>query len=447
MKRLFFPVLLCLILGGCGSAYEDMREIESFEIIRTVGIDYADGMYTVTAATGTGSGGEVTVLTAEAVTIARAMQQMQNYSSRRYVFFGHASDCLVGEEAALHDLSACLEYVERGFDMRRDAKLFVVRGGTAEDAIAGASEGGESINDHLTALEKDVQILSENHVYDIGDIAEELAADGCAVVTAVSLWDNDRMPVGEHKKDVRVVGLAVIDGGRLAGYADVDTARAVTLLSGCFVSDSAELPDGCGNYVAVELTEGRAEYEAVFDEEGTPVGIIINVELRGSISEMESPIDIYDPEVIAGLERKLALREQERLTKAVELSRRLNADLLELGRQLELKHPAKIRRAKEKGLMGLPADLATVLRVKAEIRGAYELGVSPAEKETWESAGGENQLRRVCGGSGGVHILAHIPAAAGQRAADSGQGVLDGAAYCLPASRASGACGEKSAEG
>lgn len=388
MKRIFFLCLLCMTLSGCsGGAWQDMREIEDFEIIRTVGVDYADGIYTVTAATGTGSGGEVTVLTSEAVTIARAMQQMQNYSSRRYVFFGHTSGYVVGETAAGHDLSACLEYVERGFDMRLDAKLFIVRDGSAAEAIALASEKGESITDHLLALEKEVQILSENHISDCGDIAEELAADGCAVVTAIGLWENDKVPVGENKKDLRVVGCAVIEGGRLAGYGDVETTRAVTLLGNHFVSDAAEIPDGQGRYAAVELTRGKTSYETLFLESGWPGRIIIDVKLQGSISELESPIDIYNEEVIRELERVLAERELERIRDAVELSRRLDADLLELLRQINMKHPAKLRRALESGWDGKAAFLEIELRVTADIARTYELGISPAEKETWEIAG------------------------------------------------------------
>ena len=51
MKRILLCALLCLCLGGCnGGMYRDMREIESFEIVQTLGVDYENGLYTVTAA-------------------------------------------------------------------------------------------------------------------------------------------------------------------------------------------------------------------------------------------------------------------------------------------------------------------------------------------------------------------------------------------------------------
>lgn len=380
MKRILFAILLCVALGGCsGKGYEDMREIESFEIIRTLGVDYEDGMYTLTAASGSAGGGEVAVLTSRSVTIARALQKMQNYSTKKYIFFGHTANYLVGEAAAEHDLSACLEYVERGFDMRLDTNLFIVRGGTAKDAIAGASEKGEGVTEHLLALEKDVQILSENHIVDCGEAAEELAADGCTAITAVSLWENENVPLGEGKKGVQVVGSAIIKDGRLVGWADVDTARGITLLTNRFVSDAAELPDGRGSYMAVEMSEGETEYFARFSGDRIEK-IIIRIKLQGNISEMESPADIYDERVISEIERVLAENEVERIVNVIELSRRLDADFLELERELELKYPRQLRRVSGTDV----EDCEMEINVEVEVKGSYELGVSPAERRTRE---------------------------------------------------------------
>ena len=225
-----------------------------------------------------------------------------------------------------------------------------------------------------------MQILSENHVFDCGDIAEEIAADGCAIVTAISLWDNKNVPLGEGKKGVQVVGYAVFSGGRLAGYADVETARGITLLMNHFFTDSAELPDGQGGYAAVELTSGKTSYDAVFGAEGLE-SIRIEAELRGNISEMESPIDIYNEKVIGEMERVLAQEELERIVNVVELSRRLDVDLLKLGRETDIKHPVKLRRSREGEWTEQLAATDIEVTVKVSIDRTYGLGVSPAEKE------------------------------------------------------------------
>ncbi len=370
MKRVLLAALLCFSLSGCsGKAYREIREIESFEIIQTVGVDYADGMYTITAATGTSAEGEVTVLTTKAVTIARAMRQMQNYSAKKYIFFGHAANYLIGEGAAA-DMNACLEYVEQGFDMRLDTNIYVVRGGNAGDAIAKASEEGGSINEHLLALEKDVQILSENHIFSCGDVAEELAEDGSAVVTAISLWENENVPVGEGKKSVRVVGYAVINDGSLVGYADMDASRAITLMMGNFSTDSAELPDGAGSYAAVELRKGAVEYDAEFD--GSKLRKIkINAKLQGNIAEMETNIDIYDPAILAEMERVLAKKEIDRMIDVIELCRRLDTDIIELRRKLSMKHPVKMDKAELEPSWISEAEIE--ISAEVDIERTYEL--------------------------------------------------------------------------
>ena len=120
--------------------------------------------------------------------------------------------------------------------------------------------------------------------------------------------------------------------------------------------------------------------------------IKIKAKLRGSISEMESPVDLYDARVLDELERVLAENEIERIVNAIELSRRLDVDFLELGREIELRHPVKFRRARRGDWAEQLAGTEIEVTVEVNIDRTYELGISPAEKETQESDGRENNI-------------------------------------------------------
>lgn len=381
MRRAFFCAVLCLALGGCsGGAYRELREIENFEIVQTLGVDYADGVYTVTAATGTGADGEVSVIKSSALTLARAMRQMQNYSSRKYVFFAHTANYLIGEAAAGHSLGACLEYVERGFDIRLDAKLFVVKGSSAEKAIVGASSEEGSINEHLLALEKDVDILSENHIFTCGEVIEELSEDGGTVVTAISLEENRNAPLGENGKIVQVAGYAVFGAGQLLGYADAEQARGITLLMNNFVSDTEEIADGEGGYAAVELRSGKVSCAACF-KEGILSAVEIRAGLQGGISEMESPLEVYNSAVIEALEKKAAEKVLLRLSSAIELGRELKTDVAEIGKKLAMKYPGKFSEVLGEEWAELLGAAEIKIIVEVRLDRTYELGVSLVEKE------------------------------------------------------------------
>ncbi len=109
MKRLAVLLIsaLLLMLGGCksGMLYADMREIDQLELIQTVGLDASDSEVRATAASGMRvGGGSPTVLENTSPTAARAMRLMQNYSSKKYIFYGHVRYLLVGEDAAREGL-------------------------------------------------------------------------------------------------------------------------------------------------------------------------------------------------------------------------------------------------------------------------------------------------------------------------------------------------------
>ena len=383
MKRVtvLLAALLMTLLGGCAenTLRANAREVDEMEIVQTVGIDYADGMVTVTAATGTSPEGEVTILSSEAETVSRAMREMQNCSTKKYIFFGHSKNLLIGEEAAKNGVSVCLEYIERGIDMRLDTKMYIVKGGTAKDAISEASREGESINECMESLERDVQLLSESYVFSCGDVAEEIAEDGCALISAIELIDNERVILGENSNMMQSAGFAVMSSGRLEGYITGDAAKGATILINRAGRGMVEIPDGAGGVASVEITSAKTSVDAVFD--GSAIKrIVMSVDICGNLAELQNPIDIYGASVMEGLEHSLAEVGLAGMEKTVALMRELDVDLLKLENRIEMKHPIRYRRLENADGQVMSAELE--INVTARIERTYALGISPVEKRT-----------------------------------------------------------------
>ena len=175
MKRLFplvpLLVLVLVLLGGCGRRwiYSDYREIDQLELIQALGLD-ADG----------------SLFAATASTVSRAMRQMQDYTSRKYIFFGHTAHLLLGEAAAERGIRPCLEHMERNAEMRLNTFLYIVREGTARELITETGREGEGIVPLLVSLEKDVQLMNESHVFTCGEVEESMAEGGSALAAAMS---------------------------------------------------------------------------------------------------------------------------------------------------------------------------------------------------------------------------------------------------------------------
>ena len=130
---------------------------------------------------------------------------------------------------------------------------------------------------------------------------------------------------------------------------------------------------------------------------------------------MESPVNIYDDRVIDEIERVLAKQELERIVNVIELSRRLETDFLELERELDMKHPVKLRRARAGDWTQQLAETEIEVAVEVTVARTYELGISPAEKEKRDSEGREDYVLAVCGSGGGVHVFADFANAAQER--------------------------------
>ena len=123
-----------------------------------------------------------------------------------------------------------LQHMERSPEMRLNTFLYVVRDGTAQEAVSAAGKETGGVVELLTSLEKDVQLMSESHVFTCGETAEQLAEQGACLAAAVRLVHREDILAGEDPVTLAAEGYAILKEGRLAGYLDADLARGVNLL-------------------------------------------------------------------------------------------------------------------------------------------------------------------------------------------------------------------------
>ena len=383
LRLLPLLILLCL-LTGCGGhwIYSDYREIDQLELIRALGLDRRDGLITATASTGPIGEEEPMVITCSAATVTRALRQMQDHTSRRYIFFGHTRHLLLGEDAARQGVDLYLEHVERSVEMRLNTLLYVVCGGTAEELISAAGKEGEGVVALLDSLEKDVQLMSESHVFTCGEVAEMLAERGCGLAAAVSLVRQEDVPVGGKPVSVRAEGYAVLKDRRLAGYLDGELARGANLLMEETGEDVLEVPDGMGGWAALRLKGSKASYAPEF-RDGELRSLRIRVELRCGLEDVQDPLDLYDGDAVLLLEREAETLELGRVCRVLELSREMEADFCGLGDRVRRKAPWRFSRMTgtwEACFPTLPIEVTVACR----LTGTYDAGESLIRKSTEE---------------------------------------------------------------
>ncbi len=341
MRKPCLPVvsLVLLLLTGCGGRwiYSDYREIDQMELIQVLGADEEQGRITVTASTGGPE--EPVVLRSTSLSMSRAMRQMQDYTSRKYIFFGHTAHLLLGETAAEQGVEKYLEHIERSAEMRLNTFFYVVRDGTAQEAVSSAGQEGDGIADLLTSLEKDVQLMSESHVFTCGETAEMLAEQGCCLAAAVSLVKQEGILAGEDPVTLAAAGYAILKEGRLAGYLDPDLARGANLLMGLKGEDFLEVPDGAGSWAALRLVRSRVFCLPEYGE-GELTSLLIRVEVDCSLDELRAPADPQSSETLEKLAFGAEELELDRIRRVLERSRALETDFCGIGQRVRARRPA-----------------------------------------------------------------------------------------------------------
>ena len=375
MKRgLALCLAALLLLGGCAERrpLKHYREIDQLVLVETLGVDRADDLFTVTAATAAQEGR--VLLKISAVTLSRALKEMQDYTEQKYIFYGHTRHLLLGPEVLRDGFARCMEFVERDGELRMDTKLYAVRDASAEDAVA-APGGEDSVGDLLDSLEKDVTLLSESHVFTCAETAEALAERGSVLVSALRLAAPENILEGEDGQLLLSAGYAVIVDGVLASWLDTDLARGANLLMELSDSDLIEAPDGQGGWFAAALTGSSATFLPAY-EDGELTGLGIRLHLRCSLSELQQPLDLRDERVVRALEEGIAAVEAWRVREVLRISQELGADFCGLEKPVRRAAPLRFDGMEKSWREVFPA-LPVELEISVELERTYEGSVEP----------------------------------------------------------------------
>lgn len=143
-----------------GAISSNYRPVEDLELIQTIGVDLVPEGVCLSAATGKAGEDEAPKrMTQAGVSMLSALDQLQDRTPSAELFYAQTSYLLLGEEAAAAGgLTPLLDFIARDPDMRLSAPLFIVRGGTAQQAVMETGDDKTDVTEALAALEKDITL-------------------------------------------------------------------------------------------------------------------------------------------------------------------------------------------------------------------------------------------------------------------------------------------------
>ncbi len=344
MRRTAACILIIIflpLLCGCGSIYSNYREIENLLVVRTVGFDREDGGTRFSLASSAKDDGAPIRMATGGSSLTNAMERIRNYSSHEDIFYPHVEQILLGESAARVGVEDYLSFFCRSQQLRIDIPLYIVKGGTAEQAILDTGNEERGISEILRTEQSRLAVSGDSRTYSTADIYIALARSGAALTCAIKCEQSaEAAKDGDEMLTAIADGYAVIRDGKLCGYIGQELSPAVGIVSGSMGISDMLVSGPDGEAVTLELNHCRCKITPVWDG-GRLLGFDFRIKISASINESERPLDLSDSRQNAELCEVLNGQVTELVQELLELSQTMHADFLGLNYIAELHSPRK----------------------------------------------------------------------------------------------------------
>lgn len=400
MKRgLSLLIIICLLLSlsGCSGIYSNFRKLERLLVIQTMGIDFAEEGVGISLASGAKSDGSSPVrLFSTGVSVTSAVAHILSYSQEQELFLSHTSHVVLGEEAAKNGINGYLSYICRSPNLRTDIPLYIVKGGTAQEAVMQVGDGSKGISEVLEAVRANVDERGDSKAFSASELLRNLERNGsgliCAIECSPSIQEGGTKQEGdsgssagtggmespdstggsgsgEEKQEKQAltaaaVGYGVIRGDRLCAYIDKEQAIGVGLLLNIVGISDIVVKDRYATPVTLELDQGSSVIKPVWAEDGSLEMLDIQIKAAANIAEIGGGGHFSEPDYEDYLTAQLETAVSERVSSVIQLSKTLQADFLGLGSIVEMDDAEKYR-----ALGGDFASLLPGLTVRISVSG------------------------------------------------------------------------------
>lgn len=407
MKR-YISILIIIFsllnLSGCGGIHTNYREIQQLMVVQTMGLDREEGSVRVSmAAAAEASGSGPRRMSATGGTVSTAIDRTYELSYEEEIFFSHVNHILIGEAAAEEDMDSFLDYLCQSPELRIDIPLYIVREGTAEQAVMEVGDGSRGISEVMQAVREIFATASNSQVFTVADTIRSLDRYGSALICAIrcepgsesfgpqtsgnSGSDGGEGGQGEKKQDdgenqqtqaaqeeentqaagnedtgggeeqgeaeaaaqegkplmAGIAGYGVIRDGKLCKYLEPELSVAVGLMTGGVPISFIAVEDMDGRPCSLEVYDGSAQLNPVWAGPGELKGLELQVEVTASVMESGPSQSSGTEEYINYLTGQLESAVSEQLSSLLQSSMQLKADFLGLAGKVERSSPENFR--------------------------------------------------------------------------------------------------------
>lgn len=349
---LFFFIPL---LTGCWN----QQELTDLAFIMGLGVDKEkNGQYIVSIQNvipgnvssgqngSSGQGVPVVTLKASGKSVTEAVRKLTKSLSRR-PYFSHTNLIVIGEDLAKSGVLNIFDGIDRDVQFRTSSGIVIARGTTAANLLSDLSVVDKiPVAKIVKALESTESLLGENEKLTIDDFISALVSDGKdAIVSGFSITGKpqagEKLELTQTTRPPSIVsadGLAMFRKGKLVGWLDGSKARGALLVRNKVINTNISV-DWKGEKDAISYVTERAKAKvSAMIQKGKPV-IQVMIENEGNVHELNAPIDIESPDVIAKIEKGISAAIESEVSSAIQTAQRQKADIFGFGEKVHRKDP------------------------------------------------------------------------------------------------------------
>lgn len=293
-KLLILPVFLALtlVLSSCAQIAEGRVDIDRLFITRIFSLDNTqEGKVLLTLTTkdlSTGGGGQQpqqkgASVVSEGDTVFDAARNLIIYSDRR-PHYGHTEYIIFGEPIARKGIKPYLDFVSRQSEFRYNAKLYIVKGGTANSMVKKTNTTKMFIGDRLSNLEENLGLTSLASMVTLNEALTILDQTNLGVFIPYLEVAETMSAEEKDKYDILLRGYAIFRGDKLLYFTSMKEARGINWMMDRVKSGIIIVKNKLGEEISLEITDNKVKVKPVI--QGDEMQCIVDVSFTTNISEI-----------------------------------------------------------------------------------------------------------------------------------------------------------------
>jgi spore germination protein KC len=350
--------LLLPLLSGCWN----QQELTDLAFVMGIGIDKGseDYKYKITfqivipgnvsagheGGGGGGGGIPIVIIQSEGDTLTEAARKATKSISRR-LYYAHSNLVVVSEDLAKEGILDSLDALERDPEFRTTSQIIIARNSKAEDILTTLTNIDKLPVEKITkGLESTERRLGENIQVTIDDLISGIVSKGKEpLITGYRVFGkkekgktNENLETTDPPARLDVDGMAVLKDGKLVGWLDNENARGAAWVLDKVESTGINI-DWNGKKNAVNMIPIRSKTSVSAEvKNGNPL-ITVFIEEEGSLSEVNTALDIMDEEVIIKLEKKVEEKIKMQVESAIKEAQKQKSDVFGFGEKVHRADP------------------------------------------------------------------------------------------------------------